>query len=247
MEAPLRRAAALLLLAAAAAAAAQTAPAPTDSPEALLTQALDGSRALAQEEVSRQITGDGRSPPRIDIQVGRLDSRLRLAPCSRIEPYIPNGQRLWGSSRIGLRCLSGPVRWNVYLPITVHAWGSALVAGADLPADTELAPQHLRLAEVDLAAASGTAYSDAHELLGRRLSVPVSAGSAIRSQHLRTRQWFGAGDQVTVIASGSGFSVSGTATALTPGQEGQIARLRTESGKIITGMPVGERKVELKL
>jgi hypothetical protein len=37
----------------------------------------------------------GANPLRMEVAVGELDSRLRLAPCARIEPYIPVGARLW--------------------------------------------------------------------------------------------------------------------------------------------------------
>ena len=44
---------------------------------------------------------------RVEIEPGRLDPRLRLAPCERIEPYLPPGARAWGRSRVGLRCVQG--------------------------------------------------------------------------------------------------------------------------------------------
>lgn len=65
---------------------------------------------------------------RIVVQLGELDSRLRLAPCSKVQPYLPRGLQMWGRSRIGLRCIDGAARWNVSLPVTVQVFGQALVA-----------------------------------------------------------------------------------------------------------------------
>src|SRR5688572_30171507 len=76
---------------------------------------------------------------RVEVEVGRLDARLRLAPCQRIEPYLPANSRLWGRTRIGLRCAQGASPWNVFLPITVKVFGRALVAAAPLPVGTTLA------------------------------------------------------------------------------------------------------------
>lgn len=216
-----------------------TAP-PTSS---AMTTALDEVR----QQALRGVTLPGPATPRIEVEFGQLDARLKLAPCQHIEPHLPAGQRLWGSGRIGLRCRSGAVPWNVYLPVTVRAWAPAVVVSTDLPADTELGPEHLRLAEVDLAAAASPAQTDPGQLLGRRLAVALKTGTAIRAQHLRARQWFAAGDQVTVVASGAGFAVSATAQALAPGREGQPVRLRTESGRILSGMPVGMHRVEIRL
>ena len=39
---------------------------------------------------------------RMEVIVGNLDSRLRLAPCGNVEPYLPVGMRLWGKT-LGFR------------------------------------------------------------------------------------------------------------------------------------------------
>src|SRR5213075_3004468 len=93
------------------------------------------------------------APPstRVEVVVGQLDPRLHLAPCERIEPYLPPNVRLWGKSRIGLRCTQGRTAWNVYLPIAVKVWGRALVVPAGAAAGSVLADSDLADAEVDLA------------------------------------------------------------------------------------------------
>lgn len=185
--------------------------------------------------------------PRVEVEVGQLDPRLRLAPCQRVEPYVPDGMRMWGKSRIGLRCTQGPSRWNVYLPITVHVFGQALVATGALASGATLSAADLTQAEVDLAEDSSAPLVKAEFVVGRTLARALKPGQGLRQSHLKARQWFGAGETVTVRALGDGFSVAGEAQALNPGIEGQPVRLRTESGRILTGLPVGERRVELSL
>ncbi len=184
---------------------------------------------------------------RFEVQVGALDSRLRLAPCQRIEPYIPPGVRLWGKARIGLRCALGAKPWNVYLPITVRVFGQALVAATPLPAGATLREDDLRRAEVDFAEDNASVVTDASLAVGRVLTRPLIAGRGLRQTDLKARLWFAAGDSVKVQASGPGFSVAGSGQALTPGIEGQTARVRTDGGQIVTGTPVGTRVVELSL
>jgi len=86
---------------------------------------------------------------RPEIVLGALDSRLRLAECYRVEPYLPPGTRLWGRSRIGLRCVDGPVRWNVFLPVTVRAWGPAWVLKRPVTAGSILVQEDADIAEID--------------------------------------------------------------------------------------------------
>lgn len=184
---------------------------------------------------------------RVEVIVGELDPRLRLAPCERIEPYVPATARLWGRSRIGVRCVEGPVRWNVYLPVTVKVWGRALVATAALPAGTAVAPEDFALAEVDLAAEPSPALADAGAVSGRTLIRPLARGQSVRGAHLKAREWFAAGETVQVVAQGPGFRVAAEAQALNPGVEGREVRVKTESGRVLTGMPVGERRVEVSM
>ena len=186
-------------------------------------------------------------PLRFEVQIGSLDPRLKLAACQRIEPYLPPGTRLWGKARIGLRCAQGVRPWNVYLPITVRVFGQALVATAPLPAGATLREEDLRLAEVDIAEDNAPLVSNASLAVGRMLTRPLIVGRGLRQTDLKPRMWFAAGDSVKVLASGPGFSVAGSGQALTPGIEGQTARVRTDSGQVLTGTPVGTRVVELSL
>jgi flagella basal body P-ring formation protein FlgA len=187
------------------------------------------------------------SGTRIEIEPGALDPRLRLAPCQRIEPYLPAGQRLWGRTRIGLRCTSGPVAWNVFLPVTVRVFGQAVVAATPLQAGAEITAQDLRVAEVDLAASPSPVFDKPTQLIGRKLATPMAPLATVRAENLRARQWFAAGDPVTVVGRGEGFSVSGEGQAMSPGIEGQTVRVRTEAGRIVVGEPVNERTVEVRL
>ena len=210
-----------------------------------------GARAADTDGLEQQVRKfalDTAAAPglRLEVQVGALDSRLRLAPCERVEPYLPTGTRLWGRTRIGLRCAQGVTPWNVYLPLTVKVFGPGLVAVAALPAGTALAAAHLHPGEVDLAGGAAPLRA-AEAALGRTLARPLAAGQALHQADLRARQWFAAGDTVQITAIGPGFRVSGEGQALGPGLEGQPARVRTEGGRVVVGVPVAERRLELNL
>jgi flagella basal body P-ring formation protein FlgA len=201
---------------------------------------LDGVRSLALGKAEA-------GGPRLEVVIGQLDPRLHLAPCQRIEPYLPAGVRLWGKARVGLRCTAGPTPWNVYLPVTVKAWGRALVVPAGAAAGTVLASTDLAEAEVDLAEDFTPAVVDSRQAVGRILAQNLKPGQPLRQGHLKTRQWFTAGETVRVVAAGEGFALESEAQALSNGIEGQPARVRTESGRVLTGVATGERRVEVAL
>lgn len=218
---------------------------------ALTVAAVPGSALAQADDVAEQARGlvvqqlghpDGN---RVELEIGRLDPRLRLAPCQKLEPYLPTGARLWGRTHVGLRCIQGPVPWNVYLPVTVKVFGRALVAATSLGVGQQLAPADLREAEVDLAEDASPAVLRIDDAVGRVLLRPLAPGQTLRQAQMKARQWFAAGDTVKLVAQGAGYSVSGEGQAITPGMEGQESRVRIGNGHIVTGMPVGERVVEI--
>jgi flagellar basal body P-ring formation protein FlgA len=184
---------------------------------------------------------------RVEVRVGQLDARLKLAPCASVQPYLPAGMKLWGAARIGLRCADAGVRWNVFLPITVDVFGPGLVAAAALPSGAVLGAADLKPATVNLSASPSTALTSSELAIGRTLARPLSPGDALRDADLRARQWFAAGDSVRIVAGGSGWRIHGEGQALNPGLEGQTVRVRTESGRIVSGLATGDRMVEVPL
>ncbi len=209
--------------------------------------ALDDALARRVQALADEAAQRAAPSLRVQVRLGRLDTRLKLAPCMQIEPYLPAGTRLWGASRIGLRCLDAGVRWNVHLPLTVDVFGPGLVAAAPLAAGATLTAADLQPATVNLAAAQTPAVADPAQAIGRALARPLAAGQALHAGDLRPRQWFAAGDTVRLVAAGSGWRVHGEGQALNAGIEGQTVRVRTESGRVVSGTAAGERQVELSL
>jgi flagella basal body P-ring formation protein FlgA len=216
---------------------------------ALLAAAVAlGCGAAAASEIelqARQFALDAAATAGARKSRSALTHRLRPAPCERVEPYVPAGTRLWGRSRIGLALRAGPYAERVP-PVTVKVYGRALAAAAALPAGAVLTSADLQTAEVDLAAGTLPLMTPA-SALGRALARPLAAGQPLRAADLRARQWFAAGDTVQIDAIGTGFRISGEGQALGPGLEGQPARVRIAGGRVVTGQPVAERRMELRL
>lgn len=209
--------------------------------------AVEGGFAQQVRSLALEGMGQDNGSARVEVEVGELDRRLRLAPCRRVEPHLLAGTRLWGRTRIGLRCVEGPVAWNVYLPITVKVFGLGIVANGPMAAGHVLTDADLAQAEVDLAEDPSAAVADPALAVGRVLARSLDAGESLRESDLRARQWFAAGTAVRVKAGGPGFSVTAQGRALTPGVEGRPVRVRTENGRILTGRATGDALVELSL
>lgn len=175
-------------------------------------------------------------PLRMEVEVGELDSRLRLAPCARIEPYLPAGSRLWGRTRLGLRCAEGATHWNVFLPVTVKAFGPAWVLTGNVPTGAALTEADAVQSEVDWAADRTSVLADPALWVGQVAARPLQAGQALRQAMVRAPKLFQAGAQVRVSAQGVGYSVNAGGQALSAGSSGQTVRVRMDNGKVISGI-----------
>ena len=184
---------------------------------------------------------------RTEIELGELDSRLRLAPCAKVEPFLPPGARLWGKTRLGLRCVDGPSRWSVFLPLTVKAFGPAWVVRGDLASGTVLTESDALQAEVDWALDSSPVMATPEQWVGQVAARPLSTGQVLRQAAIRPAQVFLAGAQVRVVAQGQGFQVITDGLALSTGVIGQPARVRMDNGRIMSGLVIDRRTVSMDL
>jgi flagella basal body P-ring formation protein FlgA len=184
---------------------------------------------------------------RMEVSVGSLDSRLKLAPCGNVEPYIPPGVRMWGKTRIGLRCVDGVSRWNVSLPVTVQAFGNAWVMKSQLAPGSVITQADVVQAEVDWAEESSPVLINTSSWVGQIASRPLVTGQTLRQGMVKAAQAFQAGTQVRVVAQGVGFQVTGDAQALSAGVVGQLARVRMENGRVASGTELDARTVKIDI
>lgn len=187
------------------------------------------------------------SPLRMEVSIGSLDRRLRLAPCGQIEPYLPSGSRLWGRTRIGLRCVDGTARWNVTLPVTIQAFGPAWVTRGEVASGATLSEADLMQAEVDWAQDPSPVLATQAQWLGQVATRPLAAGQALRQNMVRPAQVFQAGTQVRVVAQGPGFQITADGQALGPGLIGQPVRVRMDNGRVMSATVLDGRTVKLEI
>ncbi|RYY91088.1 MAG: flagellar biosynthesis protein FlgA, partial [Comamonadaceae bacterium] len=98
-----------------------------------LAQGAPIDEAQLREAVSQHVASAGPQVTRYEIQLGTVTPRSDLAPCGRTEAFMPSSARPWGRMAVGVRCVQGAA-WTLMVPVTVRAWGMALVAAAPLAA-----------------------------------------------------------------------------------------------------------------
>ena len=216
-------------------------------------QASDDEATLlgaAQRWLDKAVAGSRSSsaaPLRMVVTVGALDSRLRLAPCARVEPYLPAGTRLWGKTRLGLRCVDGSAKWNVFLPVTIQAYGRAWVIRGDIAPGAVLTQTDAMEAEVDWAEETSPIVADPAQWVGQVATRLLTTGQPLRQGMLKPAQVFQAGAQIRVVAQGPGFQVTSDGQALSAGVVGQPVRVRMEGGRIMSGVVLDTHTVQIAI
>ncbi len=198
-------------------------------------------------QASKNALPAGAEPLRMEIVVGNIDSRLKLAPCGNIEPYLPVGAKLWGRTRVGLRCIDGMTRWNISLPVTVKAWGNAWVIKNHVPSGTVVTEANVVQAEVDWAEEANSVLLSPSLWQGHMSTRVLNTGQTLRQGMVKPAQVFQAGAMVRLVAQGKGFQVSSEGQALSAGVVGQQARVRLDNGKVSSGTVVDSRTVKIDL
>jgi flagella basal body P-ring formation protein FlgA len=213
------------------------------APLAAQAVSAESLRQFVQREATAAVAAAG-SAARVEVTVGSIDSRLQLAPCARSETFVPAGMRLWGRASVGQRCLEG-AQWSVLVPVTVRVHGPALVATRPLAPHTALEAADTQVAEVEWTREPQGVATDTAQLHNRVLQRSVGLGQPIPLAALRAPTVISQGDPVRVIGNGRGFSISAEAIALASAQEGQAVRVRTDSGRVLSGTARAGRQVEV--
>ena len=207
---------------------------------------LNATRTWVQDQLAMQPPST-QADLQIEVIVGKLDSRLQLQPCVKVETFLPPGTRLWGRSRVGLRCTDGTARWQVFLPIRIKAMGPAWVLRSTLPANSVLSEQDAILQEVDWAESASPVLAKASDWVGKSLARNSLSGETLSLAMVQVMPVFTSGTRVKLVAQGPGFNIATAGHALGAGVPGQTVSVRLESGRIVSGKVNSDGVVTLGL
>lgn len=120
-------------------------------------------------------------------------------------------------------------RW--YVPVHLHWWVDAVVAGSNLPARSLLSPDQLQQARIDVADHAGIWWTRANDLTGMRLTRPIRAGQPIFNADVQRPPLVRYGDRVTLIAVIGGVRVTALGKVLNTASKGDSVTVQNMSSK----------------
>lgn len=182
---------------------------------------------------------------KVEIKMGQIDSRLKLAPCLDIQAFLSPGSKAWGKITLGLRC-QAPQTWTVYVQANVKVHGHYYVSARALSQGQIMSDAELIKMQGELSELPNGALTQAEQANGKTLNYSIAAGQVIRADMLKSPLLIQQGQSIKLIYQGNGFQVSNEATALNNASEGQTVRARTNSGSVVTGIAKLKGIVEMQ-
>lgn len=205
------------------------APAAQDGAEKQNTQEL---RETVKQFLLRESTG---LPGTVSVDVGAIDSRLTLAHCAALETALPGGSRLWGKVSVAVRC-TDPSRWSIYVPATVRVTGTYYVSARPVMQGQTLSEADITALQGDLTSMSNGVVTESAQAVGHTSTMSLGAGIPLRKDSLRLQQVVIQGQAIRLMSNGSGFRVSTEGQALNSASEGQLVKVKINSGQVLSGM-----------
>jgi len=172
-----------------------------------------------------------------EISAGALDDRLRLARCeSPLAAEPAGGPSALARSMVAVSCAT-PVRWRIYVPVTVVRSEPVLVLRHAVARDTVLAPQDVTVETRRVTGFTTAWLSSPAELRGRAARRTLAAGTALTVDMLTADLIVHRGQEVTLVVDAAGIEVRAAGRALEDAAAGaRIHVVNASSKKVVEGV-----------
>lgn len=185
----------------------------------------------AQTFLSNNI--DPQAYSRIDIKMGQLDSRLRLAQCSTpLDTSLAPGSNFSGKATVHVKC-SGSTPWTVFINANIRLFAEVIHTAEPLPRGHILGKHDLLSIESDLSQLRSGYYSKPEQLVGLQLKRRLPQHKIIKVNYVKPPTLIKRGEIVSIVAKNQGYSVKMSGTALMNGVRGERIRVKNLSSKRI--------------
>ena len=209
-------------------------------------QSLDSIRDRVYQFLHDQLEPSQRKDAKIDI--GRLDSRLRLRQCpAPLQAFAVGGRPTVGATSVGIRC-TGKRPWTLYVTARVVVFDNVLVATRALGRGEQLKAGDLRPARKDLSRLPYGYFTEPDAAVGKVLKRGYLAGDVVQPNQLAAPVLVKRGQQVTLHAQAGGIEIHMGGKALSDGSAGERIRVQnTSSNRIVEGEVIGKGVVRVRI
>lgn len=198
-------------------------------------QSLEAIRAAAQSFITTQVPKQATGATQVNV--GVLDSRLRLAPCADpLKAALPPSATFRARMTVAVSCTSGTT-WTVYVPVTVDTQTSVLVLRRAAGRGERLTLEDVE-SQTRVISGTGDSYlTDPAELAGRTVKRPLGAGTALTADLMADDLVVRRGQRVTLLASVGSLEVRASGLAMNDAPAaGRVKVQNLSSNRIVEGV-----------
>ncbi|WP_407296695.1 flagellar basal body P-ring formation chaperone FlgA [Stutzerimonas zhaodongensis] len=210
-------------------------------------QLIDATRAFLEREVTAYLQRS-QIAARHEIQINRLDPRLRLAPCDRaLSTKLESPAQPVGRTTVRVSC-EGSSPWSVFVPAQVHMFREVIVARRPLSRGSVVEQDDVTLAERDVSLLTQGYLTAFDQVLGNKITRNVLPDQVLPPTYLSAAEIIRKGDQVVITAKNSTINVRMPGEALSDGALGSQIRVKNQrSGRTIKARVIGPGHVEVAM
>ncbi len=209
---------------------------------------VDGHEQI-QRAVHRHLAAyfDAPDAPRAEIEVNRLDPRLRIDACPRpLQTSSRNQQRPAGRVSVRVECTEPSLQWARYVQATVQVFESVVVATRTLRRGERLQARDIELREIDTARLRDTVYRHPERAEGMAVRRTIAAGNPLTAGSVTEPILIERGDTVSITAESGTVRIRHQGVALQDGVMGERIRIRNQRSERVIQATVtddGEARV----
>nr|WP_231866599.1 flagellar basal body P-ring formation chaperone FlgA [Pseudomonas resinovorans] len=214
------------------------------TPPEVLIGTAEGFLEYSVEEYLQRGDIQGRS----EIQVNRLDPRLRLAECDKeLTTRLESPAQPMGRVTVRIRC-DGTSPWTVFVPAQVKLYRDVVVVSRPLRRGAPIGYEDVSLAERDVGTLSQGFLTDTTQILGQKTTRALLPDQVLAPLHLEQAEVVSKGDQVVISALSTAINVRMPGEALSNGAPGEQIRVRNlSSGRVIKARVKGPGQVQVDM
>lgn len=208
-------------------------------------QSLASIRMQAEAFV---MTQDYNSPYPPQVQLGRLDSRLRLKACPvELEVAFTHPEQNRGNTTLRVSCPVAPF-WKLHLPARIAVFDDVAMTTRPLVRGQIIDVAAVVLQKTDVSRLNHGYFAKLEALRNLEARRNLPRGAVLTPKSLIPRRLVRAGQTVTLVLETGGLTVRSSGEALHAASHGQVVRIRNrQSQRIVEGVVVADGVVRVAL
>ncbi len=194
----------------------------------------------------RAVFGEEKFKDDIQLNVGRIDSRLRLAKCDdnltlKIKEPPHNARNI----TVKTTC-AGSRRWTVYVPVSIDVFADVLVSTRSLQRGDILEESDVTYQRMNTSSVGRGHIESFPRALGMEIKRPIKSGDVVRLSYLTKPDIVRKGQTVVVSSKSRFLSVETSGIALVNGHMGERIKVKNErSNRVVDAEVVAPGKVTI--